>query len=361
MKRLKPVLAVIAAALLLTSPETTLNAAREAMYTWAQSVAPALFPFMAMMPLLTCRESAQAYEAIAGRLMRPLFGLPGAAAPAVVMGMTAGSPAGMQAACELAGPSGMSRRALERMSLCCGLSPAFLITGVGASMLGSAADGRMLMSTQLAAQLLLLVLSRFAKGEEAPAAGVFAGRCGGAVGNAVNGTLAVCGYMVLFRVFSARFAELCRSETVGLAALCLLDAPSGAQAVSALPLPHREKMVLLAAVTGFGGLCVAAQNLSTGAVRPVKYLAAKLISALTAAAIMSARLHFPCPAAPKILPILPAMAISACFLTVPVWKYLLKNIFLNKTFFAGNGENLLENAKKPQDMVFPEKCNTKMM
>ena len=95
---MKPILAALAVAALLVFPETVLTAAQQAMYSWYSSVAPALFPFMALLPLLTCRESARIYERLLGRLTRAVFRLPGAAAPAVVVGMTAGSPAGAIAA-----------------------------------------------------------------------------------------------------------------------------------------------------------------------------------------------------------------------------------------------------------------------
>ena len=138
MGRWKFPLAMLAVAALLLWPETALNAGREAMRTWAASVAPALFPFLLLMPALTGAEAARAYEALLGRWMRPLLGLPGATAPAVAVGMLAGSPAGAAAAVRTAKRTGMDARTLERLTGCvCGLGPGFLVSGIGASMLGS--------------------------------------------------------------------------------------------------------------------------------------------------------------------------------------------------------------------------------
>ena len=129
MKRFKWVAALVMAGCLLMMPEVALNAAREAMASWASSVAPALFPFMALMPLLTCDDAARAYEALLGRIVRPLFRLPGAAAPAVLTGMAAGSPAGAMAAVRVASASVLRRGQLERLVICIGgLSPAFLVS-----------------------------------------------------------------------------------------------------------------------------------------------------------------------------------------------------------------------------------------
>jgi len=143
----------LAAALLLW-PGTALNAARAAMHAWATSVAPSLFPFMLLMPLLTCREASRAYERLLGPVMKRLFNLPGSAAPAVVIPMFAGSPAGARAIVRAAGNAGLSAAHAERMILClCGVGPAFLTSGIGASMLQSAADGNLLMRAQLLTQL----------------------------------------------------------------------------------------------------------------------------------------------------------------------------------------------------------------
>ena len=75
------------AALLLSAPQAAALGAARAMAQWYASVAPALFPFLALMPLLTCDEAATVYELLLGRAMRALFDLPGSTAPALAVGM----------------------------------------------------------------------------------------------------------------------------------------------------------------------------------------------------------------------------------------------------------------------------------
>ena len=114
------------ALLLLCRPEDAANGAREGLRQWYFAVAPALFPFMALLPLLTSPEGNGACNAALGGLMQRLFGLPGSAAAPVVAGMIAGSPAGCVAAKRVAIEEGWPRGRLERVALaCCGLSPAF--------------------------------------------------------------------------------------------------------------------------------------------------------------------------------------------------------------------------------------------
>ena len=149
------------AALLLMSPEAAVNGAREAMAQWVYAVAPALFPFMALLPLLTCEAALEVYERLLGGLTRRLYDLPGGAAPALAVGMLAGSPAGCAAVKRVAARTPMTRGQARRLAVaCCGLSPAFLITGIGAALLGDVGCGHILLRSQIAAQLTLPLLLR---------------------------------------------------------------------------------------------------------------------------------------------------------------------------------------------------------
>ena len=64
MKHLKWLGGLAAMALLLSSPQDAARGAARAMAQWHASVAPALFPFLALMPLLTSGEAMAAYEAL---------------------------------------------------------------------------------------------------------------------------------------------------------------------------------------------------------------------------------------------------------------------------------------------------------
>ena len=352
MKRFKWVAALVMAGCLLMMPEVALNAAREAMASWASSVAPALFPFMALMPLLTCDDAARAYEALLGRIVRPLFRLPGAAAPAVLTGMAAGSPAGAMAAVRVASASVLRRGQLERLVICIGgLSPAFLVSGIGAGMLGSAADGWVLLRAQLGAQLVLLLATRGmrADGPSVPDCGIDAAA---GIGSAVGGVLGVCGYMMLFNIIGAMLSAW-TGGAAGTALLCLLDLPSGAQAVAKLGLAREIRLPLLAAISGFGGLCIAAQNLSAcmrAGVRPSRYFAGRIAGAGLAAGFAALQIHLPevrmeAPAA------LPVAALAVCALAIPVCIQAIRNFLLTKE--NAQKELLMEAEKgeKAQDIV----------
>ena len=262
MKRLKWLGGLAAVALLLSKPQAASRGAAEALARWYASVAPALFPFLALMPLLTCGEAVGVYEKLLARPMWACFRLPGAAAPGMIVGMAAGTPAGALAARNVAAGAGMNRGQLQRLVAgIAGFSPAFLVGGIGVGMLNSAALGWKLWGAQLLTQVLLLILLRGAWKRRAE--GVDAG--GDAfddrpIRGAVMGILTICGYMTLFGALAGALGEWVGQGPADIL-VCLLDVPSGALRVSKLAVPEALRLPLLAGMCGFGGMCVIAQSL----------------------------------------------------------------------------------------------------
>ena len=322
------------AALLLSAPQAAALGAARAMAQWYASVAPALFPFLALMPLLTCDEAATVYELLLGRAMRALFDLPGSAAPALAVGMIAGSPAGVVAARRIAARSGMDRGQLQRLAVAgVGFSPAFLVGGVGGGMLGSAALGWRLLLGQLLTQLTLLVATRrLWRDCVQPVEPLPEVAEASPVRSAVLVALTVCGYMALFGALTGALrAWIGRGASNAL--LCLLDVPSGARLLAASGVEARIVLPLLAGMCGFGGICVAAQNLRAlkGCGIPAgEYLAARLLAAGLCTGFVALMARFDGPAC---LPFdavrqnpLAAAALVACALSVPVLVKMRKSI-----------------------------------
>lgn len=248
-------------AAILIRPEASVEGAQRAMRLWCTSVAPALFPFLALMPMLTGPEACAAYNAAFSRFMRPLFGLPGAAAPAVIAGMITGSPGGALAVRRIAAGSEMERRDARRVALALsGVSPAYLILGVGQGLYGSAALGVRLAVIQASVQLLLLFGLRWVAGnDEGPVAPLEPAQAArNPVRAAVEGVLVICGYMVLFSSISCVAASFAGAHA-GTALLLIADLPSGLAALTQWDVPGR--MLIQGAAIGFGGLCIAAQNM----------------------------------------------------------------------------------------------------
>lgn len=308
------------ALLLLCRPEDAANGAREGLCQWYYAVAPSLFPFMALMPLLTCPDANRFYDAALGGLTRRLFGLPGSAAAPVVAGMIAGSPTGCIAARAVAVEEGFTRGQLERVALaCCGLSPAFFISAVGAGMLGDAALGRVLLRSQIVAQLAMLMLCRLFCRDERPVEASARSGSGGPVLSIIN----VAGYMALF----GAIAGALRMPSAQL----LLDITAGSKFLCDSSLAIRWKLPALSALAGYGGLCVCAQNIGVlrdCGVSPVKFVLARCLAGLLAAGFTAIQLNMNNIGIPAFTPsVFNISCIMAVLIAVPALMRLGRTIF----------------------------------
>ena len=329
----------VAAALLLgilIRPESAVAGAQRAMRIWYTSVAPSLFPFLALMPVLTGPEACAAYNSLFSGGMRRLFHLPGSAAPAVVTGMIAGSPGGALAVCRIARSGGLELRDARRIALAVsGVSPAYLILGVGFGLYGSMSLGLALAAIQLCIQLALLWLLRGILCDQAdvPALPPDSARRDG-MRAAVEGVLVICGYMVLFGAIGSVVASLAGSD-VGLAMLLAADLPSGLSELAARGFPG--KMLIQGVAIGFGGLCIAAQNLDALreiGVRPTEYLAVRGIAAglfgcISGVILRAQEANF-APDLGKTGLVYAFSLAVACIFAVPGLIFLSKELFLNK-------------------------------
>ena len=326
---LKWLVGVLFLTFLLCDPAGAAEAARGAMRVWAESVAPALFPFMAVLPLLTGVEARQLYMRAMTRPMRAMFALPGQAAAAVSVALLSGSPAGAIACAHVA--DSMRPSEFRRMALmCCGMSPVYLISGIGVSLIGGQKTGFLLAGSQLAAQLISGIFLRFLpeRAEKPPKAGGFLHpnrlqRMENPLRAAAVNLMQVAGYMALFAVI-ARFTGNLLGETAGKFALMALDLPGGAAIAAELDIPFPAKMALLGGMSGFGGVCLAAQNMAVLGPLGVKwreYLSVKCAHAAICTAICflfaSAQPAAPAFASPA-LPALEISSLSMLVLLVPV-------------------------------------------
>jgi len=335
LKNLKWLGGLAAMALLLSSPQAATRGAVAAMAQWGASVAPALFPFLALMPLLTCGEAIAAYEALLGRFTAACFKLPGAAAPAMIVGMAAGTPAGALAARDIAARAGMNRGQLQRLAVAtAGFSPAFLVGGIGVGILNNPALGWKLLGAQLLTQMsLMLSLRRAWQGHMEPVAAVGFATVERPVRGAVLGILTICGYMTLFGALAGALGEWVGRGPADVL-LCLMDVPSGALRVSRMALPDGIMLTLLAGMCGFGGLCVIAQSLGAlrgSGVSAGEYIGIRAVAGLLCAGYMALLQGLPPIDHMRLIePIrenpLAAGALIASVLAVPMLSRRLKSI-----------------------------------
>lgn len=266
---MKLMLSALFSAYLLAFPSRALNAAREAMALWASAVAPALFPFMALLPALSGEQARSAYARFAGKAMRALFRLPPEAASSVVVGWIAGSPAGAMAVARARRAGALDARdALIAGVLASGCGPVFLVSTVGTAMFQDAALGARLLASMWAALFLTgFTLSRLlpVSEKETFEAESAIETASSPVRDAVLGTLSICGWMILFRVVADALPADIRP---------FLEVSSGCSTAA-----QRRNAPLAAFLCGFGGACAMCQNLSALSgcgVRAMDFFAGKL-------------------------------------------------------------------------------------
>ena len=256
-----------------------------------------------------------------GRLLSPLarrfWGISGAGASAIFAGICGGYPLGAQTVAELYLSGQTGKDEAERLLLFCNNSgPSFLVGVIGSSLFGSRAAGLLLYGIHICAAAMCGVL--FRRGEFSAAAAVPSGMPSvsealvASVRQAVSAVLSVCGFVVCFCVLAALpdalglwdtaaafLSRLSGCETQDLRALLigLVELSSGIGALRGLPLT-RARFVLVAFLSGWGGLSVQFQSLAVLAetdlrARPV--FVGRLLSALIAALLAFAICRFSLP------------------------------------------------------------------
>lgn len=284
--------ALLFALALLLNPARALEDALQAARVWMLSFAPALFPFFAVNRALSSSEAQGIYRCAFGRFFARWFGCPGQAAGAVLIGWMAGSPAG---AIALSSVEGLTRAQRRRAALLAsGVSPAFLVSVVGAGLLGDAALGAVLLRAQLGALVLGGWLLRRAWPDDGKAPPVRAMEQAGGMKEAALNMLTVCGYMMCFGVLSGLVGTLLPFEAGASFLLAALEVSGGCAALCKMELSHAVRMALLAGCCCFGSISLCAQNTARlEGVGVGRFLLGKLLHALLGAALCLAQLRMP--------------------------------------------------------------------
>ena len=227
---------------LLCRPQAAAEGFASGLLLCTRSLLPALFPFFVVSALLTAAPGAE----LLARPLRPLAracGLTGADAALMLLLSWLG---GYAVCARLAGDAvhagRMDRDQAQRFWIvgCCS-GPGFVIGCVGGLMLGSVRLGALLYGLQLAANFCaaaVLSLAGLPAGEPSVGQGDAAGpplSLPGAIGNAVDSSLTVCGCMLFFRVMGAVAESFLPADAAAAAVLRgLLEVTAGCDAFAAM-------------------------------------------------------------------------------------------------------------------------------
>ncbi|MBO5363919.1 MAG: hypothetical protein J6A56_00440 [Clostridia bacterium] len=192
-------------------PTPCIAAAMEAMTLCVQVVIPSLFPFFVCSRYLAEQGIANLLSRYLSRWMRPLFGVPGGGALAVVLGIVSGYPIGAATVVNLYETGTCTKTEAERLLTFCNNSgPLFVLGAVGIGMLHNQKIGILLYLIHGVSALLTGFLFRkYGKNamtiatlppSNAPRSNP-ASAFATAVSDGVSAILKVCGFVILFSVF----------------------------------------------------------------------------------------------------------------------------------------------------------------
>lgn len=206
------------AAAMIAAPTACIGAAAGALKICGDIVIPSLFPFIFCGNLFVSLGAARIMSRGLSGIMRPVFGVSGAGALALVLGIVSGYPVGASCAASLYSSGECSKNEAERLLAFCNNSgPMFIIGAVGAGMLGNHRLGVLLYMTHIFAALITGILFKnygkvtsthtLPPSRDEADIKTAAPDIGAAISRSVDTMLSICGFIIIFAVFTAALPD----------------------------------------------------------------------------------------------------------------------------------------------------------
>ncbi|MDO4812104.1 MAG: sporulation protein [Eubacteriales bacterium] len=266
------VLIASCAAGLLLFPTQSAQAARDAMTLCFQTIIPSLFPFFALSSLFISCGAANDFSYALRGVMRPLFGLSGAGASALTLGLLGGYPVGARTVAELFASGTLPRKEAEHLlGFCNNAGPGFILGMCAGAVFHSPRTGLYLYLVHVVSAILTGIIlcrdlphrAQTRRAEKASSSDAFSvSIIPAAVQSSLSGILNVCAFVVLFMVLLRLLLLLLPSSASCHPFYPLLlgfvELSNGVAALSC----SRLGFTLCAVLLAWGGLSVHAQTLS---------------------------------------------------------------------------------------------------
>ena len=166
-KAILPLIFLFFTICLLVFSNNNLTATKQGLLLWANSLVPALFPFLVATELLKNTPIVNFIGKLLNKLMRPLFNVPGIGAFALIMGILSGYPIGAKIVAEFYEQGLCSKAECERLlSFTNNSGPLFIIGTVGIALFYNSMIGILLFCTHVISGILVGLLFRFWKRNE---------------------------------------------------------------------------------------------------------------------------------------------------------------------------------------------------
>lgn len=297
--------------LILRNSEAAIEYMGRGLTLCAHTVIPSLFPFMVISELLVSSGAGEAFGRLLSKPMKYIFGLSGAGCSAVVLGSMCGFPVGASTAVSLFDKNVISKKECEHLLTFSNQpSSGFLITAVGASLLGNRKLGLILYIVVLAVSFSIGFLMKFflhasdtpANRKEHPhyPSGLHIGGVSmftGAVTHAATNMLFVCAYVVFFSAMTGAFSCMISGfdffSREAFAGICGFFEMSGGISEAASLVGETKSsslpVVMIACMAGWSGLSVHSQIMTICGGRGLSfkpYLIAKALQGVLCGVVM---------------------------------------------------------------------------
>lgn len=289
---------------LLCFPEEALQAARNGMNLWLNTLIPTLLPFIILTGFLIHTSGIEKILKPFSFLWKNLFGLSPQGAYAFLIGLLCGYPMGAKLSADLYQYGRISRREAEYLlTFSNNASPAFLITYLARICLkGSVPFGRIFLILFLS-DFICMLFFRFliyrdrtttpedfsiCKKETSTASSSEA-IIDVSIMNGFETITRLGGYILLFSILAACINHFWRSTSpIKYFFTGLTEITIGLNQIAVSPLLAPEKFFLSMVMTSFGGLCIMAQTKSVlaGKISFLPYAAAKCLNAAITAMLI---------------------------------------------------------------------------
>ena len=297
---LLPVLILVSLFLLFVYSGTAVNYMKKGLLLCATALIPSLFPFMIISELIIKSGIGQKLSRLFRLPMRLLFGVSGSASSALILGALCGFPIGTLTLVKMLDKSEIDKRELERIMTFCNVpGAAFIISTLGASLLGNIKLGILIYASILISSVIIGITCRFIYKKDRPRsqavcsvkARITATDFTDSVRSSTLSILNVCAYVLFFSTLvgciGSTITKFNLPEAMLSAIFGIFEMSSGVASASALP--NREHAVIMSAfIAGWSGISVHFQLISVASGRNISfkpYLIAKIFQGTLSALI----------------------------------------------------------------------------
>ncbi|MCD7867148.1 MAG: hypothetical protein LUG62_02905 [Clostridiales bacterium] len=304
--RIRPLLLPVFSGLLLIFllfyPQEALQAAREAMELWRDTMLPTLLPFLILTGVLSHTDRIPGLLSPLAPVWRRLFGLSPWGAYVFLLGLLCGYPMGAKLTADLYRADRLDKREAEYLlTFSCNPSPAFLVTYLHGICLNGQVSLDLILGILLCGDFFTMTFFRFliwhgktCTDSRNPKKETSSSDSRGAIWDAsiMNGfeTMArLGGYILLFGILSAALRHFWPfSPVLGQLLLGTAELTTGLWGIAALKIPFHLRFLSSMTLTAFGGFCVMAQAKSVldGKLSFLPYASAKCIHAAFTAVLV---------------------------------------------------------------------------